>query len=85
MANNDAKYPTTTGVSYPVSQLIIAGFPNHHLYFPRWSWSWVLSGTGGPYNFSVPTGEDQYFVTNFAVLGVLKSGGPDYFFWEEGR
>eukprot|EP00434_Breviolum_minutum_P010340 symbB.v1.2.009123.t1/scaffold552.1/size189238/2 len=25
-----------------------------------------------PYNFSVPTGEDQYFVTNFAVLGVLK-------------
>jgi len=26
----------------------------------------------GPYNFSVPTGEDQYFVTNFAVLGVLK-------------
>lgn len=35
----------------------------------------------GPYNFSVPTGEDQYFVTNFAVLGVLKSGGPVVFFF----
>ena len=28
----------------------------------------------GPYNFSVPQGEDQYFVTNFAVLGVLRPG-----------
>jgi hypothetical protein len=26
----------------------------------------------GPYNFTVPSGEDQYFVTNFAVLGVLR-------------
>ena len=38
-----------------------------------------------PYNFSVPTGEDQYFVTNFAVLGVLKSGGPVVFSVGGGR
>ena len=39
----------------------------------------------GPYNFSVPAGEDQYFVTNFAVLGVLKLGGPVVFFFFVGR
>ena len=67
-------------------QLVIAGYPKHHLYFP------VIKHVGacrplphaGPYNFSVPTGEDQYFVTNFAVLGVLKSGGPVVFFCGKG-
>ena len=57
---------------WPYSEIRCSKIPIFPMIF-RHSHSIAMDVTcGGPYNFSVPAGEDQYFVTNFAVLGVLR-------------
>ncbi|CAE7509501.1 unnamed protein product, partial [Symbiodinium sp. CCMP2456] len=62
-------YCNETGEAYFVNPV---SFPSNRRHFELLYPNYTDTHTeSGPYDFAVPEGEDQYFVTNYAVLGVL--------------